>query len=64
MGRLTPAINCEVAPLLNSRASAYGVAPTSGPDPKTVEARRDAAILAEWRKQQGRDKYNVIFHGS
>ena len=28
-------------------------APTSGPDPKTVEERRDAAILAEWRKQQG-----------
>jgi len=30
-----------------------GVAPTSGPDPRTVEARRDSAILAEWRKQQG-----------
>ena len=34
-------------------AKGEGVAPTSGPDPKTVEARRDAAILAEWRKQQG-----------
>jgi putative transposase len=34
-------------------AKGEGPAPTSGPDPKTVEARRDAAILAEWRKQQG-----------
>lgn len=34
-------------------ANGEGPAPTSGPDPKTVEQRRDAAILAEWRKQQG-----------
>jgi len=34
-------------------AKGEGPAPTSGPDPKTVEDRRDAAILAEWRKQQG-----------
>lgn len=34
-------------------ANGEGEAPTSGPDPKTVEARRDAAILAEWKKQQG-----------
>ena len=34
-------------------AKGEGVAPTSGPDPKTIEARRDAAILSEWRKQQG-----------
>ena len=34
-------------------AKGEGPAPTSGPDPKTVEERRDAAILAEWRKQQG-----------
>ena len=34
-------------------AKGEGPALTSGPDPKTVEERRDAAILAEWRKQQG-----------
>lgn len=34
-------------------ARGEGLAPTSGPDPKTVEDKRDAAILAEWRKQQG-----------
>jgi transposase InsO family protein len=34
-------------------ARGEGPAPTSGPDPRTVEARRDAAILAEWQKQQG-----------
>lgn len=34
-------------------AKGEGPAPTSGPDPKTIEERRDAAILAEWRKQQG-----------
>jgi transposase InsO family protein len=34
-------------------ARGEGPAPTSGPDPRTVGARRDAAILAEWRKQQG-----------
>ena len=34
-------------------AKGEGVAPTSGPDPKTIEQRRDAAILGEWRKQQG-----------
>ena len=34
-------------------AKGEGPAPTSGPDPKTVEERRDAAVLAEWRKQQG-----------
>ena len=34
-------------------AKGEGPAPTSGPDPKTVEERRDAAILGEWRKQQG-----------
>ena len=34
-------------------AKGEGVAPTTGPDPKTIEARRDASILAEWRKQQG-----------
>lgn len=34
-------------------AKGEGPAPTSGPDPKAVEERRDAAILGEWRKQQG-----------
>ncbi len=34
-------------------AKGEGPAPTSGPDPKTVEERRDVAILGEWRKQQG-----------
>ena len=34
-------------------AKGEGPAPTSGPDPKTIEERRDASILAEWRKQQG-----------
>lgn len=34
-------------------AKGEGDAPTSGPDPKTVEERRDKAILAEWHKQQG-----------
>lgn len=34
-------------------AKGEGPSPTSGPDPKAVEARRDAAILGEWRKQQG-----------
>ena len=34
-------------------AKGEGVAPTSGPDPKSIEERRDASILAEWRKQQG-----------
>ena len=34
-------------------AKGEGPAPTSGPDPKTVEDKRDAAILAEWKKQQG-----------
>jgi len=34
-------------------ARGEGPAPTSGPDPKAVEAQRDAAILAEWNKQVG-----------
>jgi putative transposase len=34
-------------------AQGEGPSPTSGPDPKTIEERRDAAILTEWRKQQG-----------
>ena len=34
-------------------AKGEGPTPTSGPDPKTVEDKRDVAILAEWRKQQG-----------
>lgn len=34
-------------------ARGEGPAPTSGPDLKTIEAQRDAAILAEWHKQQG-----------
>ncbi|MFH1464308.1 MAG: DDE-type integrase/transposase/recombinase [Pseudomonadota bacterium] len=34
-------------------ARGEGPSPTSGPEPQEVEARRDAAILAEWRKQAG-----------
>jgi putative transposase len=34
-------------------AKGEGVAPTSGPDPKTVEEQRDKRILTEWHKQQG-----------
>ena len=34
-------------------ARGEGPTPTSGPDPKTIEEKRDAAILTEWRKQQG-----------
>lgn len=34
-------------------AKGEGVAPTSGPDPKTVEAERDRRILGEWDKQRG-----------
>lgn len=34
-------------------ARGIGTAPTSGPDPKTLEEKRDAAILTEWRKQMG-----------
>jgi transposase InsO family protein len=34
-------------------AQGEGPAPTSGPDPKTVEAQRDKRILDEWNKQQG-----------
>jgi putative transposase len=34
-------------------AQGEGPAPTSGPDPKDVEAQRDAAILSEWKKQPG-----------
>lgn len=34
-------------------AKGEGSSPTSGPDPKTIEERRDASILGEWRKQQG-----------
>ena len=34
-------------------ARGEGSAPTSGPDPKTVEAARDRAILTEWEKQRG-----------
>ncbi len=34
-------------------AKGEGPAPTSGPDPRDVEARRDKAILTEWHKQQG-----------
>lgn len=34
-------------------AKGDGPSPASGPDPKTIEERRDASILAEWRKQQG-----------
>lgn len=34
-------------------AKGEGPSPATGPDPKTIEDRRDAAILAEWRKQQG-----------
>ena len=34
-------------------AQGDGVAPTSGPDPKTVASERDARVLAEWKKQVG-----------
>jgi len=34
-------------------ARGEGVAPTRGPEPRIVEERRDASILAEWRNQQG-----------
>ena len=34
-------------------ARGEGPAPTSGPDPKTIEEVRDRAILAEWEKQRG-----------
>jgi len=34
-------------------AKGEGPAPTSGPDPKTVEADRDKRILDEWNKQVG-----------
>jgi transposase InsO family protein len=34
-------------------AKGEGPAPTSGPDPKDVEARRDQRIVDEWNKQQG-----------
>lgn len=34
-------------------ARGEGSAPTSGPDPKTIEEVRDRAILAEWEKQRG-----------
>lgn len=34
-------------------AKGQGPAPTSGPDPKTVEADRDKRILDEWNKQVG-----------
>ncbi|HYC99640.1 MAG TPA: DDE-type integrase/transposase/recombinase, partial [Phycisphaerales bacterium] len=34
-------------------AKGEGPSPTTGPDPKSIEEKRDAAILAEWRKQQG-----------
>ena len=34
-------------------ARGEGSAPTSGPDPKTVAADRDARVLAEWSKQNG-----------
>lgn len=34
-------------------ARGEGPSPTSGPDPKTVEEKRDDAIRAEWDKQQG-----------
>jgi len=34
-------------------AKGEGPTPTSGPDPKTIAEKRDAAILTEWRKQQG-----------
>lgn len=34
-------------------AKGEGPAPTSGPDPADVAAKRDKAILAEWHKQQG-----------
>lgn len=34
-------------------ARGEGPAPTSGPDPKTIEEIRDRAILVEWEKQRG-----------
>lgn len=34
-------------------AKGEGPAPTSGPEPKDIEARRDKAILDEWHRQQG-----------
>jgi putative transposase len=34
-------------------AKGEGPAPTSGPDPKDVEAQRDQRIVDEWNKQQG-----------
>lgn len=34
-------------------AAGEGVAPTSGPDPKSASDERDARILAEWKKQNG-----------
>jgi len=37
-------------------AKGEGPTPTSGPDPKTIENKRDAAILTEWRKQAGRPR--------
>jgi transposase InsO family protein len=30
-----------------------GASPTSGPDPRDIEARRDAEVLKEWRKHPG-----------
>ena len=34
-------------------AQGEGVAPTSGPDPKTAASERDARVLTEWKKQMG-----------
>lgn len=34
-------------------AKGEGPSPTSGPDPKSVEADRDRRIVTEWKKQQG-----------
>lgn len=34
-------------------AAGEGVAPTSGPDPKSASDERDARIVAEWKKQNG-----------
>jgi putative transposase len=41
-------------------ASGQGPAPTSGPEPLEIEARRDNEILAEWRKHPGLGPSQIV----
>jgi len=43
-------------------AAGEGPSPTSGPEPKDIEAKRDAEILGEWKKHPGLGPSQIVHH--